>query len=41
MKRTGLLLTMLASAAAAPPGDYQARVAQVLKVTPLIDGRND
>jgi membrane dipeptidase len=34
-------LALLATAAAPPPADYAARVARVLKATPLIDGHND
>jgi len=32
---------LLSTAAASPPADYAARVARVLKATPLIDGHND
>ncbi|HLZ79154.1 MAG TPA: dipeptidase [Sphingomonas sp.] len=34
-------LSLLATAAAPPPADTGARVARVLKATPLIDGHND
>ena len=43
MLRWGLMLAaaMFAGEASASPSDYPARVARVLKATPLIDGHND
>ena len=41
LRHAALALAMLAAAGSATAQDYDARVARVLKATPLIDGHND